>query len=369
MARPLVALGLALVLPWTTWARLGAPTRAHALVETPLLLFSLGAVLLIALQVGRRDPWLGAFVALAALTVLRRPHAFALETALWIASGAIVLDALRRIPAAWHPFITAALVTVAMLQAAIVGLQAQYLDPLATGSLGRTVLWWPAGTLGNPTWIAAFLALIVPLAAPLPALVLLGGIACTQSLVGAAAALVGLLVARRWRLASAGLLGAATVAVARGVGHFGDPIVLTSATTRWEVQRLGLVDWWTNAALFGHGPGAWIERVPARQVAANVYTSELFLQAHNDLLQLVYEFGVPALVCLVSWCWWHRAAFRSAYAGALMALAVVSVAMFPWHLAILAVLGLLVIALATPPAVPPRSTLAIPAPVLRLRVA
>lgn len=340
--------GLAIVLPWTTWLRLSAPSAEAALLATPLLLFTLAALGLVALELVPSDPWLAAFLGWAAILVLRDGTGYALETAQWITFGALLLAGVRRLPATSRPWVRWGLLASAGAQALYVGLQTARFDPLFAG-WGWTVQPWPGGTLGNPTWVGAWLALAVPLA-PWPlAIALLFGVVLTQSAVALIAAAVGLVLAHRRRLIGLGLVLTASLAL---LLMLREPPVRLSGITRLEIAQLGLREWWRTAPLLGVGPGTWWTRIPAAQYRERVYPYEAFVWAHSDLLQLLYEFGAVALVLLGGWLWWHRAMWGTPYAGALGALAVESVAFFPFHLATIAALAIVIVGLATPTARP-----------------
>jgi hypothetical protein len=158
---------------------------------------------------------------------------------------------------------------------------------------------------------------------------------------------------RLW-LVSIALTGGALVALALvKQGH-----TLLSASTRVQIWKLGLWDWaltterpWLahmTDVVAGKGPGAWYQRMPSLQRRFWVSGHEWFVQAHNEVVQLVYEWGLFGLACLVGWLVAHRARWRMPEGAAVAALGVVALGMFPWHLAVLAVPALVVLACATP---------------------
>lgn len=345
------AVAAAVVLPWTTPLRLSSPLRELALTETPLLFFSLFALLGVAALLARDgDPWLGAFLALATASVLVHQTSYALEIAQWIAFGALGLLAVRRLGDG-AALARRVLLGAGLAQVGYLGLQALHRDPLQHGLhpiVGNVLT--PAnsvllGTLGNENWVAAYLAILVPLASPPLAALFLVATVATKSYLGLAAATLGLLVhhprARGRVLAAAGCAGAALLAL-RG-------LTTIPGGARLDIWRLGLTEWPTSAGavLFGHGPGAWFMEIPTLQRLRNVWIDEWFAQAHNEVVQLVYEHGLAGLVCLAGFLWWHRAAVRGAYAGAVVALAVECLGMFPFRLATLGALAIVVLGLAT----------------------
>lgn len=342
-----VAVFAAVVLPWTTWLRFAAPTPEAAAEATPLFLFTLAALLVGAVLLVRAgDPFLGAFVALAALLTLRTPTAWALECAQWIAFGSLLLSAVRALPRAWHPTVVGALALGSVLQ----------LVYCLHRALGADVLWLglaPAahlhdntmiGTLGNENHVGALLALVIPLASPWLWPLLLAGLVLTKSGVALAAAGVGLLVRyRSWRVAAVLVVAAAALLLVRGPS-------LISAKVRVKIWALGLWDLGQRPldALIGAGPGSWYERVPTLQRRFWISGNEWFGHAHSEPVQLVYEFGTVGFACLIGWLLHHRALWRGRYAGACAALVIVSLGSFPFHVAPLAMVALVILGLATP---------------------
>jgi hypothetical protein len=120
-----------------------------------------------------------------------------------------------------------------------------------------------------------------------------------------------------------------------------------SLGARVTVWRLALGWWWREARWLGFGPGSWWEAVPGAQVRAGVYPTEHFRKAHNEVVQLAFEFGLVGLGLLAGWCWRHRDAVAGHAGGALVALAIVSLGMFPFHVAQVAAPALVVLGLAT----------------------
>src|SRR5207244_13359283 len=89
--------------------------------------------------------------------------------------------------------------------------------------------------------------------------------------------------------------------------------------------------------------------VPQRQVGQNfIPTGELWQQAHNEFLQLGCEMGVVGLLLLGLWLWEHRAmVLDRTWGPSVGALAVNSIGFFPMHTVSIALLGLLVVGLAS----------------------
>ena len=76
-----------------------------------------------------------------------------------------------------------------------------------------------------------------------------------------------------------------------------------------------------------------------------------YYHAHNEYLQLAYEGGAVALALLAAWLWTHRRAFRGAHGPSLVALGLVAVAWFPFHVAAMAGPLLVLLGLATAPVI------------------
>lgn len=72
------------------------------------------------------------------------------------------------------------------------------------------------------------------------------------------------------------------------------------------------------------------------------------MQAHNDYLQLWYEAGLLGLLPVAAWIWTRRL-WEGRYAGAAVAVLVVSATMFPFHLAVTGLTAVLILGLATAP--------------------
>jgi cation transporter-like permease len=78
---------------------------------------------------------------------------------------------------------------------------------------------------------------------------------------------------------------------------------------------------------------------------------EFYLQAHNELLQLAYEGGLVAVILLTAWGLAHRAVWGAGARrdqAALLALAVLSLTWFPFHVPTLAVVAVTIVGVALP---------------------
>lgn len=327
---------LALLLPWVTHWRFAGQSTFAAVQGTPLLLFAIGALAIFGADLARRhDRWLGVFVVYTALQCLWTPlDVQPLHVAALVAAGAWGIVQVRQLPAWVKSWTAGALVALGVAQSLLMAGQALGVD-----------FYWPGGphlakrlyggTFGASSWAGAFLAIVAPLGGWWGVL-LVPGLVLSKSATGMLALGLAAAVVVRRRLVLIAL--AVLVALPAAGGHL---------TDRLSVWGLGLSDYahggW-GVHLWGYGPGSWAYRVPELQAALTPMglREGLYLQAHNEPLQVLYEGGLVGLALLALWCWSQRAAFGQ---GAFVALGVVSLFMFPFrvpHVAasVVVVLGL-----------------------------
>ena len=339
---------VAVLLPGSGWALIGT-TPGPAYLDAARSLATAAGLALAGACLARWDRWLGGFVLAAAVASVAVGTDLALAIAHWVALGAGGLVLVRMAAEAGHGrVLVGVLVAAGLAQAA-----------LAVGA----VLWWrpwwyehaptmALGTFGNPKFLGAFLAVVVPVA-PLWALPpLLLGVALSQSALAGVAAFVGLLVQPRvsWvgrmGLGAAGLAAALGAVWTRGAG-------LGTLAERQEAWRIAFADLTPLDALIGHGAGAWLTTVPYRQINAAgpsrmAWPEELFAQPHSDLVGLFYAGGLVAVTLAAGWLWSHRHALRvSPWRGAAVAVGVECALFHPLHLATLAPAYVVVLGLAT----------------------
>jgi len=357
------AVALAAVLPFLSVFQLRFVSPEFAASQAPMMFLLIGALVLLGLRVAAEDPPLGLAVVLVALNVLRLPVELPLLTAVWFTAGAAGLVAARGLP--WSAAVAGLRVRPrALAQSVLVAAGALEAILLVLTWLGYSG--WPwrlhrdAGTFGHANHVGWYLAVLTPLA-PLWLLPLyFAGLTLAHSLLAVVAAFVGLTVrfaglgGRPWR-SWAGLLVASSWLSALGlVVRFAWDKDPGTSQTRLAAWALGAGDWLRSplTILAGSGTAAWPIRVPHLQQVHSL-TWGLFLQAHNELLQALYEHGWLALLLLVWWLGRHRAAWRATpLAGAAAALGVTTLAGFPLHLAPTALTGAVVLGLATAPAGP-----------------
>ena len=329
-------IGGIVLLPLVTWWTLASPNRVLAVRETPTWLLTILLLLVLASWVWDQDRWLGAFIAYWVLWDMPFRGPLAHEMVLLVALGAVGLCAVRLIPRSSHPSVRFVLVGVGLLQCLSIFGQTMGYEPLWAGLM--TTPNRPVGTLGNETWVATLLAVIAPLAPwyLLPLFFL--ALYLTHSLMGMVAASVAVLILYRESYTVITLAYAGALALIVDPSH-----LLASWSIRWAVWMQALTDQTWLTVLIGRGPGAWLMQPRMAQ-------GELFLWAHNEFLQLFYEGGLVALVLLAGWLWAHRTPLaRLPYGASVVALGGMGLTMFPFHLAITGLLGIVVLGMATAP--------------------
>jgi hypothetical protein len=221
------------------------------------------------------------------------------------------------------------------------------------------------GTLGTVDGASAYVAITAPLmplwALPIAALAVLSG----KSIGAMLALTVGLglkyvvlgggadrpaatagqhsMLARRVLIGAAGLIPLGWLVYVKGTAT-------ATVTGRVAVWGFGLASAAQSDPILGWGLGGWAQRVPKLQAQTNFLpNNEFFREAHSEPVQWACELGVIGLVVLAAWLWTHRAMFaHPLYGGSLVALGTNSLSFFPLHVVSLALLGVLLVGLATP---------------------
>ena len=213
------------------------------------------------------------------------------------------------------------------------------------------------GTMGHRTGYGIFLALLIPMGFwtdvgwPLTA-VYLAGVAMSKSSVAAGAATVGLLIVAPglWPIIVAGgLLLIASRALKYMPHHyrfsFWKPRHLADS---WRARLLI----WKEAIrhsrpwpywLIGHGALSF--EAGSRTWLARAGLKENYKEAHNEYVELWYEYGLLGAVAILVWVSqyaWHLS-LRDPLTGSLAALLVAALANFPLRVAPVAVVGLLIV--------------------------
>ena len=354
----LLVLGGAILAPLVTWlpmlairfAWLGLPAYPPAQgidlwSAQTFWLVALGAV---GILVGASDRWLGLAVGLAGLTVFLRGATMDPTQSVIFAIGAGLLLAVRLMPVEVGPLVRACLIALAVFEAAYAVQQRLGYDLLWGPVFGGRLIAVPQmlGTLGTVNAMAGYLAIVAPLC-PLALLLPLAVVVWLSHSLGAIGALaVGLMVRyrRHWYAWVAG-----SVLVGGAAWLFN--LTQTTRVARVQIWQFALAHWVRTDPVLGYGVGGWAQRVPALQTQLHFApTPELWAEAHNEPLQWLVETGLVGLVLLACWLWTHRAMFtHPVWGGSVAALAADSLTWFPFHIVSMALLGLLVVGLASRP--------------------
>ena len=245
----------------------------------------------------------------------------------------------------------------AVFQAVYAGVQAFGYDPAWYGTRWRADM-QPIGSIRSTNMLAIYLAVLAPLAPPIAAGILVGGILLSKSALGLLAVSAGLLVRYRARLgrgrarwAWVGLTAVVTLGLV-GLLHQGPQ---RSALDRLGIWRVGLADA-LGSPVFGWGMGGWAERVPPRVLYTGRPSTEFPTaavqptHAHNELVQWAHEGGLLGLLIVAIGLWWHRGLWRHpSLSGAVMAGVIACLLHAPLHLATTALPIIVIYGLATAP--------------------
>ena len=357
------ALGGAALVPLVTWLPMAA-ARWPALGLPPyqpaqgidlwsLQTFWFAAIGAVALLVGATDRWLGVMLAVVGLTVFLRGATMDPTHSVCFVFGALLLAAVRRIPAEWGPPLARVL---------LIGLGAFQIVYLMQQHMGYDILWGPLvggtlvnplqpiGTLGGVDAASAYVAILAPLM-PLAFLPFAALVVWTGHSLGAIGALVVGLSVRAlltWgvSLKRAALIALAALAI---LGPAGVYLHKQTHVGRVAVWHFAVTRWVTSDPILGYGLGGWNQRVPAQQVKANFMPAkEVWREAHNEPLQWLVETGMVGLLLLGLWLYDHRRMFLDPTWGpSLAALASSMLTFHPMHIVASALVGITLIGLAT----------------------
>ncbi len=342
-----VVVGLAVLVPWLTWWLLTTPNANMAVTETPIFLCGLGLLLLLSTYVGQADAPLGLLAAYMVIRVLPLTSPYAFEAAYLTVFGACVLVVLSRMPVEMIRPLRAMVLAGGCLQAGYGILQASGFDPMWIG-------WHEAvnpalgirGTLGNSDFFGAYCAMLLACSPIWIMPVFLVGLVLSKSVLACGAAVIGLAVRYRHHWIGPTM---ATLGVSSVIWYaFHRPGGWNSLWHRTDVWTYAVQDWWAQAPILGFGTGQWPLRIPQAQLTQTVshVSSDVFVQAHNEYLQLLYDGGVIAVCLLGWWAWTHRALWTGPSAGVIAVVTVNCLANFPFHVGTTALLALVMIGLA-----------------------
>ena len=265
------SLVVVLALLGLTWSPLisRATSPSGRIYDTPWSLWLPAGGLVLASWIGG---WLGLAVVFVIVRGIVAGHELALWTSIYFALGAGCLTVARAAPQSWIRW------------------------ALVWGLTGEIILscWWPGGTFGQPPFLGAAAAAVLPLSPWWLVPVFAVGIGRSHSYLAGLAVAVGLLVAwpAWWRPI---LMSIALVIVVYGlVAEYKGGESMWARLSAW---RAGITDMDLRAWLIGYGPGGWgarmwrYEGVPFHQ----------FTAAHHEPLQWLYEAGLVGMTLLVGW--------------------------------------------------------------------
>lgn len=355
-----VVLGLLVLLPLTPYLFLKT-TNAHvALTQSPLFVFILGALVLLAGFIWRTDRWMGLFLCWNVLSLIWNENgatsehsASAFETVELMSLGALAILAIRQLSEARKHAAYYVLIGVGVFQVLYGILQMSHYDPLRYGAMPIMPIGVPVGTLTNSGYLAFYLAVLVPAVPLWASLTFLGAIIGTRNNLGVLAALSGLAwVHRANRTAVVGLVIAlVALGVLLSAVHVGG--WLGGGRERVTMWTYALESMTLSTWLIGNGPGSWAVEIPAIQVARNFTHPGVFFHAHNEWLQALREVGLMGVVLMGGWLWSQRTMFYGRYGGSCVAILIGSFGFFGFRLATVGILLITVIGLALPPLAAP----------------
>lgn len=302
----------------------GTAEWSHRLVF--LIVFALGALVL-----RTHDPWLAVLVALAgAQTFVYGPRV----TSAYFLVGAAFLVIARLAPSVARAHVLTLLGWSGAVQALMVC--AQYVKGLpGVGSFGVS---------GLAACYIGMTGLLLP-AWMLP--LILAGVGFTGSRAGLVAFVIG--VAVRFAPMLTPAVGVALALLVAAI-LLAASVVPTSATARVKMQRAMLATWAAAPVeiVLGAGLGAWGQRAEAvqrehfglsldagsgrRPDGSLEAWPRVFLQAHNDAVQALYELGALGMAAIAAWLVrWRRRLLAPPLAPACAVLAVMSLAWSPFY--------------------------------------
>mgnify|MGYP001571748270 FL=1 len=335
-------LGVVVVLPWLTWIPWLEYDAAKAITDTPLWIWTVASFGMLGIWLMQWDKWAGLFVAYLAIRCVTYDVPTAYEVLVLTATGVIFLLVVQRTTLTTETVVGWLTIT-GLWQVAYVVQQAFGMDVLWAGGRALHEM-FRSGTLGNANFVGAYLAVIGALAAWWLLPLFLLGLVAAQSVTGLVAFGAALLV--RYKASAWVWLTAGISFVAWLLWH--GP---ASWSVRWLVwtRAVRALDW--SGWLIGNGLGTWsvlsptMRRDPRTAGAAGI--GELFVHAHNEYLQLLYEAGLIGLGLALIWLVAQRRMFRHpVFGGGAVAVAVSALTMFPFHLAVLSATNLAVLGLA-----------------------
>lgn len=299
-----------------------------------LYIFWVMSIALVGAVVGRRDFWLGTFVILNAMWIALFPTSTVITSSvILVLLGALIFYASLDISEIW---IKKSLALVVILTIPFSAIQLAGYD-----IFDRVFYTHPSSLYGNPFVYGSFLAIVAPLfIRNIIIIILIGfGILASQSWLAIVAATIGCLVALKPKLliTLAAVISLSIIAIISPkrdwITPLGDRIIAWHGATRY----LRKFKW-----IFGQGPGAyyWL----GHNIQGGDKMSGVYVQAHNEYLQLVFDYGVLGLICLAGFLFSRRWSF-DIQTGAIVSLAIVSLFGFPFRTALTATPTIMILSL------------------------
>lgn len=359
----LVVLAGVVLVPLVTWLpmlayrfpRLGLPAYPSAqggdLWE--MQTFWLVTLGLLALIVGASDKWLGVAIAISGLLIWIRGAAMDPTHSVIFALGALCLVSVRSGASPdWASRARWLLVGCGAFQIVYIIQQKAGYDVLWGPMLGGTLLphLQPIGTLLGVDIAASYVAILAPLM-PLWLLPFALYVVVTSQSLGAIVALaVGLTVAYRpWRHPRVAVVAGMILLTVIAFGYQARVVGKVTQHARVGIWKFSTERWVRTDPILGYGLGGWSARVPAQQAEAKYLpTGELWREAHNEPLQWLVETGLVGALLLGLWLYDYRRMFLHPEWGAsIAALAASCLTFHPFHVVASALMGILLIGLAT----------------------
>ena len=337
----------ALLVPFATKLPLATTSVLQAYVQTPMILWLWLLQGVVSLWLLQQDRWLGLWACWWTLSWLWHPTTRAYEGIETLVLGSLCLWLVQQLrPQAWWAA-RIMLLSLGIIQILWQTTQWVGWDWTWTDGFGPfTELSKPAGTYGNAKYLGVVLGILAPLSPLWLVPIFVWGLFLSKSVLGMLAAVIGLAVQwPRWRW---GILATGAVALALAVARH----TLYAFGWSWHAR----LDVWTTALsmltplgwLIGRGPGSWMLDYQRFPVSHTTQIEGYFVWAHNDVLQIVWEGGLVALVCLGGWLWSNRQrVMASPWRGGAAALMIISLGFSPWHLVTTGLVALVVLGGAT----------------------
>lgn len=326
----LLVSGLVVAIPLWRVGPFVLPRFPVAMFLPPSWVLQAGGLLAVCVWVWSRDRWVALLGAYLLLRAIVQPVDPALPMSLLIIAGMALYAIAQGLSTPWTRRVRFGAMGVGGLQVLVVAAHAWGFRSVAHGE-------WAGGTLGNPNYVGAFLAIAASWCPPWLLPFWAVGVMLTKSALAALAFVVVLVL--RYGSGKRLLWSVpACLAVFAGTWWLRGPNML-SWVMRAALVRFGLsvwilhCSWWVK--MFGLGVGSWW------RATAKIPGESVFGEAHNEFLQLGFEGGLMALALLGACLWAHRSDFSVPQHAALLGAVVVeSLGMFPFRVTSVAVVAL-----------------------------